>query len=133
MLSAPLMSQPSDVSPLVDESKNMSEEESSNSSKIPAIVAVGLSAVVLGISAGIGIATETWLSAVIAYGVNWLVFAVYAWPFHSEKFYDFTGMLSFLSVDIFAFIYYKDTFSNVRSIVTFVMPLLWTLRLGMCN
>ena len=90
-----------------------------------------LSLVVL--SAGIAVVTDTWTSAIIAFGINCFVFAVYGWPFHSEKFYDFTGMISFLSVDIVAFFYYKNTLNDIRSIITFCMPLIWTLRLGLYN
>lgn len=130
--------QPTDVSPLVDESKrnsnmNGNDEQPKSSLNVNPLISFASSCVMIGIAVGISIATETWYCAAIAYGINWLVFIVYAWPFRSEKFYDFTGMISFLSVDIFAFCYFQGTFDSVRSIITFIMPLLWTLRLGLSS
>ena len=96
----------------------------------PAMMALS-SIIMVILSAVIANSTDTWISGVIAFGINCFVFAVYGWPFHSEKFYDFTGMISFLSVDIVAFFYYQNTLHNIRSIITFAMPLVWTLRLGL--
>ena len=101
---------------------------------VPEQTALIFSIIMIGISSGVAVGTNLWLSCIIAFGINWLVFAVYAWPFHTEKIYDFTGMITFLSVDLFSFIYYNaryKTFDHPRSIIMFLMPLVWTLRLGM--
>jgi len=61
-----------------------------------------------------------------------LSFLCFAWPFHTEKYYDFTGMITFLSCDIFSILYNQVPWNTnyIRNIVLFFMVMFWTLRLG---
>ena len=120
---------------VADEAGN-GQKPSSNSNDEPPVpeqTAWIFSIVMICISCGVAVATNLWIDCILAFGVNYLVFAVYAWPFHTEKIYDFTGMLTFLTLDLFSFFYNSKTLTQTRSIVTFCMPLVWTLRLGMCS
>ena len=107
-------------------------EKSKVTDEIPTPAAIGLSVFIIGLSVVVGVATDTLLIASISFGINWLEFFVYAWPFRSEKYNDLTGTISCIAVDIFALLYYEGTLTNIRSIITFLMPILWTLKLGMC-
>lgn len=84
-----------------------------------------------GLSIGVCIVTELYYEFIIAFGIHYLVFFCYALPFQSEKFYDFTGMIAFISVDIFSFFYRKQSFKNTRNVILFFCVLFWTLRLGL--
>ena len=76
-------------------------------------------------------ATQTYIEFVVAFGIHYLVFLAYALPFRSEKLYDQTGMISFISVTIASFVYHGQSVTDIRSLVLSLMLLLWTLRLGL--
>lgn len=138
---APTSSSSSDFQAMADNETGSVPDEAGNGPKasnnsnadppVPEQTAWIFSIVMICISCGVAVATNLWIDCILAFGVNYLVFAVYAWPFHTEKIYDFTGMLTFLTLDLFSFFYNSKTLSQPRSIVTFCMPLVWTLRLGM--
>jgi steroid 5-alpha reductase family enzyme len=90
--------------------------------------------VFLGLSYAVATALRAWIACSIAFGVQYIVFLLVAWPQRSEKFYDFTGMCTFILVVIYSYIIdagvVRDHFSRVRSIVLSLMVLCWTLRLG---
>ena len=84
-----------------------------------------------GLSFAVCFMTETYFEFAVAFGVHYFVFLGYALPFKSEKFYDFTGMVTFISVTISSFLYRGVSLANIRSVVLSVMVLCWTLRLGL--
>ena len=69
--------------------------------------ALVVSAVFVGLGAGIAVATSTWPEFAVAYGVNLASFLFVAWPCHTEKYYDLTGMLAFLATGWFSFLYHQ--------------------------
>ena len=48
--------------------------------------------------------TSTYFECILSFGINMASFLFYAWPNHSEKYYDFTGSLTFLSCAVFSMI-----------------------------
>jgi len=82
---------------------------------------------------GVSIVTETYFECTMSFGVNMVSFFFFAWPFHTEKYYDFTGMITFLSLDLFSIFYNSVPWNPdyIRNIVLFCMVSLWTLRLGL--
>jgi len=89
--------------------------------------------IMTGICFGISYATTTYYECLVSFGVNWLSFLAIAWPLHTEKYYDFTGMISFLCCDIFSMLYRQVPWeiAYVRNVVMFFMIMCWTLRLGL--
>jgi steroid 5-alpha reductase family enzyme len=67
------------------------------------------------------------LCAILAYGINWLAF-VPANIFQTEKFYDLTGSITYLSV-IFVALFLTARFDDY-SILMASMVVIWALRLG---
>ena len=67
-----------------------------------------------------------------SYAIHWVVF-IPSYIFKTEKFYDFTGMISFICVIITA-IYYKISINGQLDLTSRILSLLvivWTLRLGL--
>ena len=67
-----------------------------------------------------------------SYAIHWVVF-IPSYIFKTEKFYDFTGMISFICVTITA-IYYKISINGQLDLTSKILSLLvivWTLRLGL--
>lgn len=67
------------------------------------------------------------LCAILAYGINWLAF-VPANIFQTEKFYDLTGSITYLSVIAVA-LFLTARFDNY-SILMASMVVIWAIRLG---
>ena len=112
------------------ESTNDNKEEEDDGN-IPESTAWTLAIIFIIVSGLIAWATELYYEALVAFGVNWLVFLCHAWPFHSEKFYDFTGMITYISVTLYSFFSSKGlTYPSIRSIILSTMVLIWTLSLG---
>ena len=88
-------------------------EKSKVTDEIPTPAAIGLSVFIIGLSVVVGVATDTLLIASISFGINWLEFFVYAWPFRSEKYNDLTGTISCTVVDVLALLYYEGTLTNI--------------------
>jgi len=89
--------------------------------------------VLLGILALVAWACDVWLLAGISVGVNFGVFVLHAWPFSSEKFFDATGTLTYLTLTISA-IFLSPSFPglnfDIRQIVLACMICVWAVRLG---
>ena len=72
------------------------------------------------------------LCLAIAFFTQWLVFLP-SYFFTTEKFYDLTGSLTFITIALTSF-YYKSQFLagevDLRSLVITVFILIWALRLG---
>merc|ERR1719450_862736 len=71
---------------------------------------------------------DLWTSAAVSLAINWVVFFVHALPFSSEKFFDATGSLTYLSLIISA--QFLSTAISARRIVSSVMVAIWCIRLG---
>jgi steroid 5-alpha reductase family enzyme len=87
----------------------------------------------IGIGVGFGAATSTLEEVAVAYGVNLASFLLVAYPLKTEKYYDFTGMIAFLSTVWFSVIYRLprlDSEFATRSLVVSAMVSCWTLNLG---
>ena len=81
-------------------------------------------------SDGLSVAAVLWIVALIAYGINWLVF-IPANMAQTEKYYDFTGSITYFSTTVASLVlgarHTGWTFS-VRAIVQSVMVLVWCIR-----
>lgn len=86
-------------------------------------------------SIGYGIALVTGLEIIqkailIAYIIQWIAF-IPAYFFQTEKFYDLTGSLTYLTVVTFiSYHSYNSINTNIASIVLATCILLWAIRLG---
>ena len=66
----------------------------------------------------------------IAYIIQWIAF-IPAYFFQTEKFYDLTGSLTYLTVVTFiSYHSYNSINTNIASIVLATCILLWAIRLG---
>ncbi len=63
----------------------------------------------------------------IAFGVQWVAF-VPAYARQTERFYDLTGSLTYISVTVFALLASRS--ADVRSVVLTLLVLVWASRLG---
>ncbi len=66
--------------------------------------------------------------AVIAFAVNWLAF-IPASAAQTEKYYDITGTITYLTVTIAAVALSRDV--DARALIVAAMVIVWTLRLGL--
>merc|ERR1719203_1428612 len=98
----------------------------------PIWISIMVSVVFTGLCFGVSVANETYYECAVSFGVNFASFLLYAWPFHTEKFYDFTGMIAFLACDLFSILYNQVPWNvdHIRNLAMFFMIMLWTLRLG---
>ena len=99
-----------------------------------ALINLLISLVVFFIAISIAAATgiENVLRVVIlAFLIQWLAY-IPAYVFQTEKFYDLTGSLTYLSVTWYALILASSDFANanVANIVIVLLISLWALRLG---
>merc|ERR1719410_1169219 len=111
------------------EPQQQQEEESERSP----LISWAISIIFTGMCFGISFATSTYYECTVSFGINFLSFLCIAWPFHTEKYYDFTGMITFLCCDIFSILYRQVPWNaeHIRNIVLFSMVICWTLRLGL--
>jgi len=117
-----------------DNNNNTADDDTSSSSSTGrSVIAMTIVVVVTGVCFAISYPTSTWYECLVAFAVNWISFLFIAWPLHTEKYYDFTGMLTFLACDFFSILYNRVPWNieNIRSVVLFCMVLVWTLRLGL--
>lgn len=63
----------------------------------------------------------------LAFGLNWLVFLP-AYYFQTEKYYDLTGTITYITVTLSALYLSKNL--DLRSILLAGLVLIWTVRLG---
>lgn len=73
-----------------------------------------------------GIPLFAW-SVGLAFLIQWLAF-IPAYLLQTEKFFDLTGSISYISVITFAI--YFSTGVDARSILLFIMVVIWAIRLG---
>lgn len=59
--------------------------------------------------------------------IQWIIF-IPSFVFQTEKFYDLTGSLTYISVTLIAF--YMNPNKDIRSIVLMALVLIWAIRLG---
>lgn len=89
----------------------------------------------IAFSIGYGIALLTGLELIqnailIAYIIQWIAF-IPAFLFQTEKFYDLTGSITYLSVVIYvSYKSYASMNTNLGSILLAACIIIWTIRLG---
>ncbi len=98
------------------------------------IVNLLISLVVFLIAISIANATGNSLvveAVLIAFIIQWVVF-IPAYAFQTEKFYDLTGTLTYLSVTWYALYMSSDKFTNLNgaSIAIVLLISIWAIRLG---
>jgi steroid 5-alpha reductase family enzyme len=102
------------------------------------LASAGVVAVCLALAAGVAWAGsrggEAWMGfpilfwcAAIAFVVQWIAF-VPAYARQTERFYDLTGSLTYISVTVFALFASRST--DVRSVVLTLLVFVWASRLG---
>jgi steroid 5-alpha reductase family enzyme len=105
-------------------------------SKTGTWVAATLTSVVLGVllalagsweSAEVGDVPVFALAVTLAYVVNWIVF-VPSFLRHTERFFDLTGSITYISITVFAVIASPDP--DLRAWLAVSMVLVWAGRLG---
>jgi len=91
---------------------------------------VSFVAVLISISLGIltGI-DEVRNGIILSFIFHWLLF-IPAFIFKTEKFYDLTGSLSYITVILYVLISSNDGTSNFGNIILSSLIIIWTLRLG---
>eukprot|EP00928_Gymnodinium_smaydae_P014579 TRINITY_DN15366_c1_g2_i2.p1 TRINITY_DN15366_c1_g2~~TRINITY_DN15366_c1_g2_i2.p1 ORF type:complete len:298 (-),score=21.33 TRINITY_DN15366_c1_g2_i2:263-1156(-) len=81
--------------------------------------------IVLGsISAALGLEKF----ALISLGINYAVFLLHALPQKSEKFFDATGSITYLSLTVCAFFFSHEP--SMRQVVNLCLVAVWCIRLG---
>jgi hypothetical protein len=81
-----------------------------------------------------GIAYSTGLSTVVmavclAYLIQWLLF-IPAYAFQTEKFYDLSGGLTYITVVIFSLSVTLDAGINVANLTIAIFIIIWAIRLS---
>ncbi len=96
---------------------------------LPAIILVGVLIALAGSQGGavIGGIPVFAISVALAFLIQWLVF-IPAFVLQSEKFFDLTGSLSYITV-ITVTLLLSGTYDS-RSILIFILVVLWAARLG---
>ena len=82
--------------------------------------------VALGISTGI---EEVRNGIILSFIIHWLLF-IPAYVFKTEKFYDLTGTISYISIVLYVLLSSSDGVINFGNIVVSSLIIIWTLRLG---
>ena len=81
-----------------------------------------------------GIAYSTGLSTVVmavclAYLIQWLLF-IPAYVFQTEKFYDLSGGLTYITVVIFSLAVTSDSVINIANLIIAIFIIIWAIRLS---
>jgi steroid 5-alpha reductase family enzyme len=66
---------------------------------------------------------------ILSFIFHWLLF-IPAFIFKTEKFYDLTGSLSYITIILYVLISSNDGISNFGNIILSCLIIVWTLRLG---
>ena len=66
---------------------------------------------------------------ILSFIFHWLLF-IPAYIFKTEKFYDLTGSLSYITIILYVLISSNDGTSNFGNIILSALIIIWTLRLG---
>ena len=82
--------------------------------------------VALGISTGI---EEVRNGIILSFIIHWLLF-IPAYVFKTEKFYDLTGTISYISIVLYVLLSSTDGIINYGNIIVSCLIIMWTLRLG---
>ena len=70
-------------------------------------------------------------AVLLAYVIHWIAY-IPAYMFQTEKFYDLTGSVTYLSVVWFVFLYtYKSISLNFGNLILVLLISIWTIRLGL--
>ena len=70
-------------------------------------------------------------AVLLAYVIHWIAYMP-AYMFQTEKFYDLTGSVTYLSVVWFVFLYtYKSISLNFGNLILVLLISIWTIRLGL--
>ena len=100
--------------------------------KIVTNLLISLIAFFIAISIAIATEIEVVFNAVfLAFAIQWIAF-IPAYVFQTEKFYDLTGSLTYLSVIWYSLAVSSDQFANlnVANIAIVLLISLWAIRLG---
>ena len=95
----------------------------------PILILIGVLVALAGSQGGTSIAGVPLFAASvrIAFLIQWLVF-IPAYLMQTEKFFDLTGSLTYISVTIIAVIFSKG--ADFRSILLAALVVIWAIRLG---
>ena len=100
--------------------------------KIITNLLISLLAFVIAISIAVATGIELVFNAVfLAFAIQWIAF-IPAYIFQTEKFYDLTGSLTYLSVIWYSLALSSDQFTNINgaNIAIVLLISLWAIRLG---
>ena len=100
--------------------------------KIITNLLISLLAFVIAISIAAATGIELVFNAVfLAFAIQWIAF-IPAYIFQTEKFYDLTGSLTYLSVIWYSLVLSSDQFTNINgaNIAIVLLISLWAIRLG---
>ncbi len=95
----------------------------------PVLILIGVLVALAGSQGGSGLGGIPLFALVVglAYLIQWLVF-IPAFLLQSEKFFDLTGSLTYLSVSTLAVVFSPNV--DGRSLLLYVLVLIWAARLG---
>ena len=91
-----------------------------------------ISFVAVLISVSLGILTgidEVRNGIILSFIIHWLLF-IPAYAFKTEKFYDLTGTISYISIVLYVLLSSTDGIINFGNIIVSSLIIMWTLRLG---
>ena len=91
-----------------------------------------ISFVAVLISVSLGILTgidEVRNGIILSFIIHWLLF-IPAYVFKTEKFYDLTGTISYISIVLYVLLSSTDGIINFGNIIVSSLIIMWTLRLG---
>jgi steroid 5-alpha reductase family enzyme len=95
----------------------------------PVLILIGVLVALAGSQGGVSIAGVPLfaLSVGLVFLIQWLVF-IPAYVFQTEKFFDLTGSITYISVITIAFVFSKAM--DVRTILLSALVVIWAIRLG---
>ena len=105
--------------------KKLTSMKNSLLNYIISFVAVLIS-VSLGILTGID-EVRNWI--ILSFIIHWLLF-IPAYVFKTEKFYDLTGTISYISIVLYVLLSSTDGIINLGNMIVSSLIIIWTLRLG---
>ena len=91
-----------------------------------------ISFVAVLISVSLGILTgidEVRNGIILSFIIHWLLF-IPAYVFKTEKFYDLTGTISYISIVLYVLLSSTDGIINLGNMIVSSLIIIWTLRLG---
>ena len=91
-----------------------------------------ISFVAVLISVSLGILTgidEVRNGIILSFIIHWLLF-IPAYVFKTEKFYDLTGTISYISIVLYVLLSSTDGIINFGNMIVSSLIIMWTIRLG---